>query len=323
MSEQGPTSRSGGAVTNRTMRFGRYSFDVSNPDKVLFPDDGITKRELVDYYARIADRMVPHLTARPVSMERFPDGIRGHRVFQKDAPGYFPPWIRRVAVRKKGGRLHHVLAENAATLAYLANQACITPHVWLSRADRPEHPDQLILDLDPAGEDFDAARAAARSVRTLLDELELPAFLKTTGGKGLHVTVPLDRSERFDAVNAFAREVAEVLAAREPDRLTTEVRIAKRNGRLFLDVGRNAYAQTAVPPFAVRARPGATVATPLAWEELGDRGLRPSRFTIHSIFERLEGDADPWRGMGRRSRSLAAARKRLERIHAEGSEAGG
>jgi bifunctional non-homologous end joining protein LigD len=177
-------------------------------------------------------------------------------------PEHFPDWIDRVKVEKEGGELQQVVCGEAATLAYLANQACITPHVWLSRADRPDHPDQLIFDLDPADDDFEEARVAALWLRSLLEELELPSFAKTTGGKGLHLTVPLDRRADFDTVRGFARDVAEELARRHPDRLTTEQRKDKRKGRLYLDAMRNAYAQTAVPPYAVRARPGATVAAP-------------------------------------------------------------
>jgi bifunctional non-homologous end joining protein LigD len=299
-------------VSGDRRRFGRYTVDVSSPDKVLFPADGITKADLIDYYGRIADRMVPHLTGRPLSLERFPDGIDGGRVFQQKIPGYFPSWIRRVKVRKEGGTLDHVVCENAATLAYLANQAVVTPHAWLSRADRPERPDQLVFDLDPPGDDFEAARAAAHSVRTLLDELGLPGFVKTSGGKGLHVVVPLDRREDFDAVRSFARDAAGELARREPERLTTEARKAKRAGRLFLDMGRNAYAQTAVPPFAVRARPGAPVATPIPWDQLDDRSLRPGLFTIGTVFDHV--DPDPWKGIRRQARSLREARTRLAAI---------
>jgi bifunctional non-homologous end joining protein LigD len=193
----------------QTVRVGRRTVEVSNPGKVLYPDDGITKGDLVDYYRRVARLMLPHLRSRPVAMERYPDGIDGERIFQKDVPNHFPDWIDRVKVEKEGGELQQVVCEDAATLVYLANQACITPHVWLSRADRPGHPDQLI----------------------------------------------------FDTVRGFARDVAEELARRHPDRLTTEQRKQQRKGRLYLDAMRNAYAQTAVPPYAVRARPGATVAT--------------------------------------------------------------
>jgi bifunctional non-homologous end joining protein LigD len=300
----------------RSMKVGRRTVEVSNPGKVLYPDDGITKGDLVDYYRRVAEFMLPYLRGRPVAMERYPDGIDSQRIFQKDVPGYFPDWTDRTKVKKEQGELSQVVCEDAATLVYLANQACITPHVWLSRADRPDHPDQLIFDLDPEG-DFEDARVAALWLRSLLEELELPSFAKTTGGKGLHLTVPLDRRADFDAVRGFARDVAEELARRHPDRLTTEQRKQQRKGRLYLDTMRNAYAQTAVPPFAARARPGATVAAPLDWSEVEDRSLRPSRFTIGSILDRLQQVDDPWKDL-RRRRSLSQAHKRLNALIDEG-----
>jgi bifunctional non-homologous end joining protein LigD len=294
----------------RSVRVGRRTVEVSNPGKVLFPDDGITKGDLVDYYRRIAERMLPQLRGRPVAMERYPDGIGRQRIFQKDVPDHFPDWVDRVKVEKEQGSLQQVVCEHPATLVYLANQACITPHVFLSRADRPDHPDQLIFDLDPPGDGFDDARKAALWLRSLLEELGLQSFAKTTGGKGLHLTVPLDRREGFDTVRAFARDVAGVLVRRHSGQLTIEQRKQRRDGRLYVDVMRNGYAQTAVPPFAVRARPGATVATPLHWSEVEQPSLRPSRFTIHTVFERL-GQEDPWEGLRRRGRSLSRARKRL------------
>lgn len=295
----------------RRIRVGRRTVEISNPDKVLYPGDGITKADLVEHYRRVATLMLPHVKDRPAAMERFPDGITGERIFQKDVPRYFPSWIRRVTVRKAGGSLNQVVCEDAATLVYLANQACITPHVWLSRADRPDHPDQMIFDLDPAGDRFEDARVAALSLRSLLDELELPSFAKTTGGKGMHVTVPLDRRADFDTVRQFVRDVAAVLVARDPKRLTIEQRKDKRRGRLYVDVMRNAYAQTAVPPYAVRARPGAPVATPLAWREVADRSLQPSRFTLETIGRRVERVKDPWHGLRQKGRSLSRARRRL------------
>jgi bifunctional non-homologous end joining protein LigD len=305
------------ADRKRAVRVGRRTVQVSNAGKVLYPGDGITKGELVDYYRQVAGRMLPHLRGRPVAMERYPDGIDGERIFQKDVPGYFPGWIDRVKVHKEGGTLQQVVCDQAATLVYLANQACITPHVFLSRTDRLDHPDQLIFDLDPAGDDFEGARRAALALRSLLEELELPSFPKTTGGKGVHVTVPLDRRADFDTVRRFARDVAAVLAGRQPDRLTTEQQKRNRKGRLYLDVMRNAYAQTAVPPYAVRARPGATVATPLDWSEVEDPSLRPAVFTIGSVLPRFE-QADPWKDLRRRGRSLARARRRLEALAGDG-----
>jgi len=213
-------------------------------------------------------------------------------------------------VPKKGGSVSHVVVDQAATLVYMANQACITPHVALSRADRLQCPDQLIFDLDP-WEDFEEARHAALLLKPLLDELALSSFVKTTGGKGLHVTVPIDGRADFDEVHDFAGVVAAELVRRDPDRLTMEFRKANREGRLYLDLLRNRYAQTAVPPYAVRPRPGATVATPLDWSEVEDRTLRPDRFTVRTIMARLERVEDPWRGMAKRARSLAGARAAL------------
>jgi bifunctional non-homologous end joining protein LigD len=302
----------------QAIKVGRRTVELSNPGKVLYPDDGITKGDLVDYYRRVAERMLPHLRGRPVAMERYPDGIDAERIFQKDVPAHFPDWIDRAKISKEGGTLQQVVCGEAAALVYLANQACITPHVFLSRVDRLDHPDQLIFDLDPAGDDFGEARAAALWLRSLLEELGLPSFAKTTGGKGIHVTVPLDRRADFDTVRGFARDVADLLARRQPHRLTTEQRKDRRKGRLYLDAMRNSYAQTAVPPFAVRARPGATVATPLAWEQVEDRSLAPSRFTIATVLEHVERDGDPWKDLPRRRRSLGPARRRLDALVEQG-----
>jgi bifunctional non-homologous end joining protein LigD len=306
-------------MSRQQITVGRRSFDVSNLDKVLFPDDGITKGELLEHYHRVADRILPNVEERPVSMERYPDGIGAHRFYQKRIPTYFPDWVERVRVGMHGGSLEHVVIRDAATLVYIANQACITPHVWLSKADELDRPAEVIFDLDPTEGGFEQARTAAKTLRALLeDELELPGFVKTTGGKGLHVSVPLDRKADFGSVAEFARDVAEVMVRREPDDFTMEFRKAKRRGRLFLDTMRNAWAQTAVPAYAVRARPAAPVATPLDWSELEDRKLSPTTFVLRT-FERRLAEGDPWAGMRRRARSLTVARRRLDALLAEPS----
>jgi bifunctional non-homologous end joining protein LigD len=302
-------------MSKTTVMVGRRRVELSNADKVLYPEDGITKADLADYYRRVAAHMLPHLANRPIALERYPDGLSGERVFQKNVPRYFPEWITRVRVPKQRGSLQHVLVKEPATLVYLANQACLTVHAFLSRADRLRHPDQLMFDLDPPGTEFQLACRVALDLRRLLEEeLRLPTFVKTSGGDGLHLVVPLDRSEDFDAVRSFATDVGRLLARRDPDRVTVEHRKQKRGNRLFVDVMRNAYAQTAVPPYAARARHRAPVATPLDWEEVRDPRLRPDRFTIRSIFGRLARNPDPWRNLGRRARSLTAARERLERL---------
>ena len=291
--------------------------EVSRPGKLMFPGDGVTNGDLAAYYGRVAEHMLPHVKGRPVSMQRFPDGIDGYGFFHKDVPDHFPGWIRRVKVRKRGGSVTHAVVWDADTLVYLADQACITPHVWLSRMDRVREPDRLVIDLDPSVPDFTAVRRAARAAGALLEELGLTPFAMATGSRGLHVWTPLRRGADFDEVKEFARAAARLLASRYPDELTTEARKAKRGDRILLDVARNAYAQTAVPPYAVRARPGAPVATPLEWRELSDSRLRPDRWTVKNLFRRLASRGDPWADMSGHARGLAGPRKRLAALLGE------
>jgi bifunctional non-homologous end joining protein LigD len=288
------------------------SVEISHPEKVLFPKDGITKGQLADYYERVAQWMLPHIKGRPLSLQRFPAGIGQRGFFHKDVPDYFPAWIRRVEAAKHGGSVTHAIASDSRTLVYLANQNTITPHVWLSRADRIDRPDRLVIDLDPApGSDFADVRRAARSAGELLREVGLEPFAQVTGSKGIHVWTPIQRRADFDGVKEFADGLAELLAARDPDALTTEFRKEKRGGRILVDVLRNRYAQTVVPPYAVRPRAGAPVATPIEWDELSNSGLRPDGWTIRTVLARLEKKGDPWLEMNAHTRALGAPAKRL------------
>lgn len=219
------------------MRLGHYTIELSNTDKVFFPADDITKGDLINYYYKIAKTMLPHTEGRPITMHRFPDGMDGEGFYQQEISDYFPDWIERASVKKEGGRVTHVICRNAATLVYLANQACITPHVWLSREDHLNHPDLMIFDLDPPADDFELVRHAAQLLRGFLGELEIESFVKTTGSKGLHVVVPLDKGADFEEVRGFAQSVATALAERESAKLTTEQRKEKRKGRVFLEPG--------------------------------------------------------------------------------------
>src|SRR5919198_4369967 len=283
----------------------RAGVEISKPDKALFPD-GTTKADLARYYERIAEVMLPHVRGRPVHMQRYPDGIDGEEIQQKQAPDYFPDFVTRARVkRKRGGSIEHVVIDKPETLVYLAGQACITPHVWLSRADALDNPDQLVFDLDPPDGHLAALRDGARALRDLLDEVGLHAYLKTTGSRGLHVVAPLDVRASFDDARAFARAVAEHIADRDPDRFTVEQRKDRRSNRVYIDTARNAYAQTAVAPYAVRALPGAPVAAPLEWEELGRAD--PQRFTARSIFRRLARKDDPWADFNRHAGSVMQA----------------
>ncbi len=298
-----------------SISLGSHTVELSNPDKLLFPNDGITKSDLITYYRDVADAMLPHLRDRPLMMHRYPDGIDADGFYQKQIGEYFPDWIDRIEVSKEDGTKTHVVCNNAATLVYLANQGCISPHVWLSRVDRLNCPDQLIFDLDPPGNDFEPVRFAAQRLNELLGELELPSYLKTTGSRGLHVVIPLDRSADFDAVRTFARELASLLADREPKRLTVEQRKDKRQGRLYLDTGRNAYAQTAVAPYAVRPLANAPVATPLDWTELSDKQVDARTYTMKNILRRLGQKRDPWQDIRRHAISLDTARERLQDLN--------
>ena len=284
-----------------------HRIEISNPDKVLFPDDGITKGDLADYYGRIADRMLPHVWDRPLHMNRFPDGIGRIAIQQKRVPDSFPAWITRATVDlHKGGTITHAVIDSAATLVYLANYNMVTAHVWLSRIQAPERPDQLIFDLDPADDDFSLVRATALTLKALLEEHALVAFVKTTGSRGLHVVVPIAVGPGFEEVHIFADYLAQRLAATNPDRLTTEFIKQKRAGRLFIDLNRNAYAQTVVAPYAVRARRGAPIAVPVSWSEAESDRLRPDGVTIRNVWDRLRDREDPWQSMESSRRPLPA-----------------
>ncbi len=298
------------------IRVGRQTVPLSNTGKVLFPQDGITKGDLIRYYQDIAGVMLPYLRDRPLSLVRYPEGITGERIFQKNVGRHFPDWIPRAEVDKAGGELCQVLGEKPADLVYLANQACIELHALLSRTGSLHQPDQLIFDLDPPGDDrfADVRRVALRLRAILADDLGLTSFVKTTGSRGLHVLVPLNGREDFDAVREFARQVAGVLAAAEPGLVTVEQRKDARGDRIYADIMRNGYAQTAVAPYSVRGRPGAPVAAPLHWDEVTDPELTAGAVTIRTIAARLDqlaSSGDPWAGLARHRYGLARPRRLL------------
>ena len=290
------------------IRAGRRTVTVTHGDRVVIPYSGITKSEIVEHYHRVARWMLPHVRGRPVMMQRFPGSDGNATIYQKAIPSHFPEWIHRVTVPKVGGTVTHPVIDEAATLVYLANQGSITPHVWLSRVDHLNQPDRMIIDLDPGSGGVADARFAAHLAHDLFTEAGLVPHLMATGSRGYHVVVPLRVRDTFEEVREVCFGLGEALARRAPDRLTTEFHKAKRAGRLFLDCNRNAYAQTAVPPYAVRPRPAAPVAVPLAWDELDTTD--PDAWTVRTIGKRLEG-ADPWAGFARRARTLDKAREWL------------
>jgi len=275
-------------------RYFSRTIDISRVDKVFFPDAGITKGDLIEYHVRIAEVMLGHLRDRPVAVKRYPDGLDGQGFFQKNAGSHYPDWIRRQRIPKRdGGSLDHVIVDEPATLVYLADQGTIELHPWLSLADDLEHPVELVLDLDPPDdEDVAAVRQAARQLRDLLEELEVGNRIKTSGSAGFHVHVPLDGSASWDVVADLAKRIATTVSQRHPDTLTTSQRKAGRTGRVFVDWLRNSYGQTSVAAYSVRARPGAPVATPIDWDELGS--TQPRSYDLRNILRRLGQRDDPW-----------------------------
>ncbi len=337
----------GGGRRAQTVNIEGHEVELTNLGKVLFPESGITKGQFIEYYNRIAPVMLPLIKGRAITLHRFPEGAEEDKFYQKEAPSYFPEWINRVEVDLEGGRAGKetgtdgykkqkrpeeqkktgamITIDNKATLIYLANLVCI-PHVWLSLAGDKEkdeekekqkirYPDRMVFDLDPGsgveggGGGFEPVRYAALILRELLRQAGIEPFIMTTGSRGMHVVVPLDGRADFAETRDFAARIAELCAEMSPEHFTAEFMKRKRGERLFIDTYRNAYAQTAVAPYAVRARPGAPVAAPVGWHEVEDLRLRlsPSRYTIKNIFGRLRRFGDPWEGMSKKAYSVREA----------------
>ena len=268
---------------------------ITHPDKVLFPDDGITKGELAAYYDAVASVMLPHLRRRPITMERFPAGI-GHKGFlQKDVVRGFPPWLRRVEAPKKNGVVHYVIAGDRRSLAWLANQNTIAIHVWPSRAPRLDRPDLCVFDLDPSRDEPDALRIAVLGLRDLLAEEGHRSWVKTSGSKGFHVVVRLRPRDTFRESSRLASRVADELVRRYPTLLTQEFSKADRKGRILVDIGRNRAGATFVAAYSVRPKSGAPVSAPCTWDEIerGDAG--PQTFTLRTMPARLAEVGDLWK----------------------------
>jgi bifunctional non-homologous end joining protein LigD len=268
---------------------------ITHPEKLMFPDDGITKGDLAAYYEMIAPVMLPHIRRRPVTMERFHSGIAKPGFIQKDVSKGFPDWLKRVEVPKKGGTVHHPLVTDTRSLLWLANQNCITPHVWTSRAPKLMYPDICVFDLDPASEDApDALRTAALALRDLLLEMKLTSWVKTSGSKGFHIVVPLDgKTTKGDAAR-FAHRVGAELVRRHPDTLTQEFSKVDRAGRIYVDTGRNEYSATFAAAYAVRPKPGAPVSAPCTWEEIERGEVGPRTFTLRNMATRVAAVGDVW-----------------------------
>jgi len=266
---------------------------ITNPSKVFWPDEGVTKLDLAQYYARIASQILPWLKGRPVTMERCPDGIRKQCFYQKQAPANLPDGVPTMTIPAPTARrdIDYIIGGRRTTLLTLVNYGCIAMHVMNGRTDHLDRPDWLAFDLDPV-DGFASAARAALLLRERLEDHGLEAFAKTSGGRGLHVLVPLRRGSAQDQVRAYAMAIARELAAKHPKIVTTEARKARRRAPVYLDVMRNGSGQTLVPPFSVRWRPRAPVSMPLSWDEVSPR-LNPSVFNIRTAEQRMARKS-PW-----------------------------
>jgi len=263
--------------------------EFSHTDKLYFPEEGITKRDVLEYYERISGRLLPHLENRPVTLHRFPDGIDSDGFYQKQSPDYFPHWIETIEVEKReDGEIQQLVnCKDVRTLLYLVNQGTLTFHPWLSEKDDLEKPTRAVIDLDTEGEQNDLVKKSALRVMDALEDKKQAFELCTTGSSGYHVIIPLKAERTFDDIRKELQDFCKELAGDFPELLTVEHRKNKRQGRIYLDVARNAYAQTAVAPFCLRALPEAPVATPIDPDELSRNDMEPRRYTLKNIFRRL------------------------------------
>jgi bifunctional non-homologous end joining protein LigD len=284
---------------------------ITHPEKVLFPDDGITKGELAAYYESVAPVMLPHLRGRPITMERFPSGIGEEGFLHKNLTRGFPAWIERVEVPKNDGTVNHLLVSDARSLLWMVNQNTITPHVWVSRAPELYYPDICVFDLDPSEDEPDVLRAAVLAVRDFLTDLGLKSWVKTSGSKGFHVVVPLDRTANMGQVARFAHAAGTVIVRNDPDHLTQEFSKADRGRRILVDTGRNGYSATVAAAYAVRPKPGAPVSAPCTWEEVERGAAGPRSFTLRTMAARVADIGDPWADMLDSGQSLSGALGKL------------
>jgi bifunctional non-homologous end joining protein LigD len=287
---------------------------ITHPEKVLFPDDGITKGELAAYYDAMAPLILPHLRGRPVTMERYPAGIGKKGFWQKDVSRGFPDWLERVEVSKKDGVVHHPIVNDRRSLLWITNQNTITQHVWTSRTPDLSHPDICVFDLDPSQDDSAAVRAAAVGLRGLLEELTLPSWIKTSGSKGFHIVIRLDGQAPIGQVARFANAVGTLFVKRAPAALTQEFSKADRRGRIYVDTGRNGYGATFAAAYTVRAKRGAPVSAPCTWEEVERGEVNPGTFTLRTMPDRVARVGDLWADMRRRGRSLKRPSEKLRRL---------
>lgn len=287
---------------------------ITHPDKVLFPADGITKGDLARYYEQIAPVMLPHVSGRPLTMERYPAGIEKKGFIQKDVSKGYPDWLERVELAKRDGSLWHALLNDTRSLLWATNQNCITVHVGSSRVPHLLRPDLCVFDLDPSVQDSAVLERAALSVRDTLAELGLRCWVKTSGSKGFHIALAMDPETRFESLSLFAHGVGALLVKRNPTQLTQEFLKSDRQGRILIDTGRNAFSATYAAPYTVRARPGAPVSAPCTWEEVESGKVSPESFKLEDMPARVAQVGDLWADLHAAPASLESAMQKLSRL---------
>lgn len=284
-------------MNDTNVKVGGREVKLTNLDKIMWPE-GLTKAHLVKYYTDVAEYILPLLYNRPVVMKRFPDGLEGESFYQKECPEYAPEWIQRHPVEHTEKVINYIVCNDIATLIWLANQACIEMHAWLARIENLESPDIAVMDLDPAeGATFADILEIAILVRRVLDEFGLSSFPKTSGSRGLHLFVPIRPSYTWQQVTGAMKYVSEIVTGVYPDKATTERKVDKRAGKVYLDYLQNGRGKTMAFPYSLRPRPGAPVSTPLHWREVEKGDVRPGDFTMKTIFQRLKSEGDVHAGM--------------------------
>lgn len=284
-------------TTDRIISINGTEIDLSNTDKEFFPTADISKGEVIEYYTKIWKYACRYAADRPMVLQRFPDGIQDSGFYQKQTPDYFPEWIATIQVENKedASNSNLVNCNKQETLVYLANQGALTMHVWLSKKHNLNTPDRLAFDFDPSDDDFSKVQRAATILQSIISKKGISSFVMTTGSEGLHVTVPLKPEKEFEPIREIARNIAQQVVNEDPESFTLETAKKNRGNKVFVDYLRNAYAQTTVMPFSIRARQGAPVAVPLSWDEVGRSSLDPQKYTVTNIFRRLSQKKDPWK----------------------------
>jgi len=300
-------------MKEKNYKFNNRKLTLSNLGKIFFPVPNYSKQKVLDYYRNISPVMLPHLAHRPLNMQRAPDGLDGDIFYQQAAPDYFPDWIDTITLsRADGSPIRHALCNSSAALLYLANQAVLSFHTWLSKTPDLGYPDKLIFDLDPPpGHNFDLVVQAAVNIKNFLDRISVRCGVMTTGSSGLHLVIPLLPRFSFDQVRDTARKIASCFARKSPLQYTLETLKEKRKGRLYLDYTRNAYGQTTICPYSIRTLPRAPIAVPLDWHELHKPGMDSQKYNLSNISRRLGQKEDPWKHFYKPGEDLMEINKKI------------